>query len=339
MESIKRKIMALGRSSLVISIPKAWLELHGLNKGDEVSIDTQPDGSLVIQSLLEKRDRTREIHLGVETGETAASIVRRIIGAFLDGYNMIKLSSEEVFSPNQQSAVREIAARLYMMVLESEARSIILQTLIDETQASVTSSIERMHIITYSMCRDILESLKERNIDLARSVLSLEGDVDQLSFLLLRLIRRVVIDPVLGRKLELDALDCLEYQTIVNTIERIADHANSIAQSVIWIIENDFVIPDNIFNALKKSAEIAFSSYDEAVQGYLNKNVEQTNEIIDRKKVINEIYREITPLPMSEPTPVLSNVITIRESIKNISHHASRIAELTIDRAYRINLD
>ena len=38
--------MALGKSSLVISMPKAWLELHRLGKGDEVSLDIQSDGAL-----------------------------------------------------------------------------------------------------------------------------------------------------------------------------------------------------------------------------------------------------------------------------------------------------
>ena len=94
--------------------------------------------------------------------------------------------------------------------------------------------------------------------------------------------------------------------------------------------------------ALTEAAEIAISSYDQAVDGYLSKNIEHTNEIIDRRVTINELYHGVTPLPVfgdSNETSVLSDVINIRESIKNISHHAARIAELTIDRAYRINTD
>jgi len=338
----RRKIMALGRSSLVVSMPKAWLELQGLGKGDEVSLEVQSDGSLLVQSSAEPRRRGEEIHLGVEAGESEESIVRRIIGAFLDGYAVIKLSSGEVFSPDQQRAVRKIAATLYMMVMESEARSIILQTLVDESQASVASSIERMHVIAYSMCRDILAALREGNLDLARSVLSLEDDIDQLTFLLLRLIRRVAVDPVLGRRLGLDALDCLEYQTIVGSIERIGDHATGIAESVIRVIESGIEIPGDVFEALTEAAEIAFSSYDQAVQGYLSKSIEHTNEIIDRQKLITELYMGVTPLPnfgKSGETSVLSDVINIRESVSKISHHAKRIAELTIDRAYRIEDD
>ena len=335
----KRQIVALGRSSLVVSMPKAWLEFHGLGKGDEVSMDVQPDGSLVVQSMLERGERGREIHLGVEAGEADGSIVRRIIGAFLDGYTVVKLSSGEVFSPGQQRAVREIAGRLYMMVMESEARSIVLQTLVDESQASLASSVERMHVIAYSMCRDILEALREGDVGLARSVLSLEDDIDPLRFLLLRLIRRVAVDPVLGRRLGVDALDCLEYQTLVSTIERIGDHATSIAESVIRVIESGIVVPGEVFEALTGAAEIAFSSYDRAVQGYLSRSIEDVDEIIGRKRVIDEIYMGVTPLPVfggSGETSVLSDVVNIRECLRKIIHHAGRIAELTIDRAYRI---
>jgi phosphate uptake regulator len=338
MASERRKIVALGRSSLVVSMPKAWLELHGLGKGDEVSLDVQPDGSLVIQSMLEQGGRRREIHLAVKTEEAEESIVRRIIGAFLDGCTVVKLSSGEVFSPGQQRAVREIAGRLYMMVQVSEARSIVLQTLVDESQASLASSVERMHVIAYSMCRDILEAFRKGDVGLARSVLSLEDDIDQLMFLLLRLIRRVAVDPVLGRKLGLSTLDCLEYQTLVFTIERIGDHATSMAESVIRVVESGIDVPGGVRIVLLKAAEIVFSSYDQAVQGYLSRNIEYTNEIIDGQGVIGDLYLDVTPLPMfgeSGETSVLSDVINIRESLKKISHHAARIAELTIDRAYR----
>ena len=57
--------------------------------------------------------------------------------------------------------------------------------------------------------------------------------------------------------------------------------------------------------------------------------------------VIDEIYIGMTPLPVFGgvgETAVLSDVINIRESLRKTSHHAARIAELTIDRAYRIDV-
>jgi len=69
------------------------------------------------------------------------------------------------------------------------------------------------------------------------------------------------------------------------------------------------------------------------------KDVGPTNEIIDKQKEIEDLYREITPLPyFGEPneTSILSHIITIRENIMKISHNAAHIAELTIDRTYKM---
>ncbi|TET73075.1 phosphate uptake regulator PhoU [Candidatus Bathyarchaeota archaeon] len=335
----QRKIMALGKSSMVVSIPKPWLKMNALGRGDMVSMDIQSDGCLIIHPTTTPKETKREIHLCVEADESDESIVRRIIGSYLDGYNTIKLSSAKIFTADQQRAIRKIVGTLYMMIMESEASSIVLQTLIDESKASVVSGIERIHIITYSMCRDILKATENWDPDLARSVVSLEDDVDQLTYFLLRLIRGAALNPTLGKQLGLDPLDCLDYQTLVHRIERIADHTTNIANSVIALIENKMEIPENVLSTLIEAAKIAFTSYDEAVNGFLTKNIDQTNEIIDRQKNIRELFKEITPLPRFEKpsdTASLSQVITMRESIKNISHHAADIAEITIDRAYKL---
>ncbi|UCH57253.1 MAG: AbrB/MazE/SpoVT family DNA-binding domain-containing protein [Candidatus Bathyarchaeota archaeon] len=334
----QRKIMALGKSSLVISIPKPWLRMNDLERGDRVSLQIQPDGTLTVYPTSEIREKRKEIHLCIQAEESEESIIRRIIGSYLDGYTAMKLTSTKIFSPEQQRAIRGIVGTLYMMIMKSEASSVVLQTLIDESKASVSSSVERMHIITYSMCRDILNSMRNLDQSLARSVVSLEDDVDQLMFFLLRLIRSAAIDPSLGNQLGLDPLDCLDYQTLVHRIERIADHATIIAQSVIALAQSGMEIPKNILEALTKSAEIAFTSYDQAVQGYLSKDIEPTNQIIDRQREIDDLYQGITPLPlfgMPGDASMLSNVINIRESINKISHHTADIAELTIDRAYK----
>ena len=44
----QRKIMSLGRSSLVISLPKHWTQLNELKQGDVVSLAIQRDRSLSI---------------------------------------------------------------------------------------------------------------------------------------------------------------------------------------------------------------------------------------------------------------------------------------------------
>ena len=300
------------------------------------------NGSLFVYPSNGLPKEVRSIDIRLSAKESDASMTRKIIGAYMDGYTLVNLKSEKTFNPSQQAAIRRISGTLYMMIIESEASSITLEALIDEDRASVLSGVERIHLITYSMFRDTLNALKNGDKTLAESVIPLENDVDQLMFFLLRLIRSSAQNLSLGNRLGLDPLDCLEYQNLVQSIERVADHVSAMAKSTVELINNGVKLATNVSECLIKAAEIAFSSYDLAVRCFLSSDVEPTNEIIDSENIINNLCKELTPMPILDEykrTTALSEVISIRESIKRISQYASDIAETTIDRTYKNSLN
>lgn len=334
----QRKILSIG-DSFAITLPKQWSRANALKKGDVVSIKLQRDKTLNIIPGRGIHERKRELHLLIDVNEDRRSIVRSIIAGFLDGYNSITLTSKEFFSAEQLIAIREITSRLYMMITESEAGRIAIETLLDETKTAVTTSVERMHMITYSMCKDLLSSLQNENLNLAKTVVSFEDDVDNLMFLILRLIRLAAIQPSLANQYGLDPIDCLDTQTLVHRIERIADHVIIIAKSYIWLIENDVCIPENLLSIIIRAAETAFSSYNQSVESFLLKDVSHTNEIINKESEMEELYMKITPMPYlydnENESSSLTQLVLIRESIRKISHYSADIAELTINRTYQ----
>jgi phosphate uptake regulator len=296
------------------------------------------NGTLFVYPSSDLPKEVRKITIKFDANESDASMTRKIIGAYLDGYTLISLRSEKIFTISQQATIRRISGTLYMMIIESEASSITLEALIDEDRASVLSGVERIHLITYSMFRDTIKALKNGDKTLAESAIPLENDVDQLMFFLLRLIRSSALNPSLGNRVGLDPLDCLEYQNLVQSIERVADHVSDIAKSVVELVNSEVRLTANVSEGLIRAAEAAFSSYDLAVRCFLSSNVEPTNEIIDSELIINDLCGKLTPMPMLEGdrgASALSDVISIRESIKRVSQYASDIAEMTIDRAYK----
>lgn len=333
-----RKIMALG-ASLVVTLPKPWTRSNRLNKGDKVSMKVQRDQTLLVTPGLVVHEPRRELNLFVDTGESENSLIRNIVAGFLDGYTSIKLTSSNFFSIGQQRAIREVSGGLYMMIVESKLSLITLEILLDESKTSIETSVERMHLVTYSMCGDILNSLQDPNIDRLKAVISLEDDVDHLTFLVLRLIRLAAMRPSLASQFGLSSIDCLDLQTIVHRIERIADHVTIIADSLIDLIERDIRIPEEIMSVLVEAAGVAFSSYDQSVMSFLLRDVTNVNEIINEEKEIEDLCMKITPIPYSgglNDVTSISHIILIRESIKKVSHYAADIAELTINRTYNI---
>ena len=331
-----RKIMALGKSSLVVSLPKEWIESNDVKKGDLVSLEVQRDLSLLVKSSLNMTGKGKRIIVDVDSEASSDSIFRVVIGCYLNGYNNIVLNSDSIFSVKQQQAIRDVVKSLYLRILASNASSITLQTLMNESMANVRDGVERMHLITLSMCKDVLKAMKTWDLDLARSVVALEEDVDQFMFYSLRLLRSAAIDPALANHLDLDMLDCLDYQTLVDLIERVADNVHNVAYSLVQIEEYKESVPEDLWDKLTKTTEASINAYETAIEVYRKRSVEDCDIIIDEQYRLSQLARSITPFPsMSVGEPFFYPLFVIRDSVMRIGDYASDIAELTIDKVYK----
>jgi len=237
----------------------------------------------------------------------------------------------------QQKAIRRIAGVLYMRIMESDAKITQMVALLDETKASIVSGVHRMHAITSSMCRDACSSLRDQNAALAKAVYSLDDDVDRFCFDLLRLLRSAAIDPALAKQLDLDPIDCLDYQTVVYRIEHVADQAANIVKHIVMLSGEQQMIPDSLTNLMFVSGSKAVDSYDQALKSFFAKDITGCHEAIELQKNIEKLDREIASktflLPQMNAMTVCA-CCSIRDSIRRISEWAAAIAENTIVRSY-----
>jgi len=337
---MERKIMSLGRSSLIISLPKHWMEMNELKKGDVVSLAVQRDRSLVIFPGAENRQEQKEITLHVDSDERESLIVRKIISCYLNGYSSIRIISKTIFSVPQRKAIRNIVRTLYMRIMESDAKSMQIQTLIDESKASIELAIKRMHLISHSMCVDVLNSLKNRDTMLAKAVFSLDDDVDHFSFFILRLLRNAAQNSVVANELGIEPLDCMDHQTLVYRIEHAADYSSNIAKHIILLDESKQKISDHILSLMFNAGTEAVDLYDKAIKAFLSKDVTISNEILERQKRIEKLDQEIASEAFTgkqKNALIVCAICSIRDDIKKIAELcAADIAEMVINRAYKM---
>ena len=332
----RRKISKLGKYSLVVTLPKDWTNMNKLQGGDEVSLKIQGDGSLVIHPEFDFIEKENEVVLPINVNEDVKMIQRRIIGCYLNGYDTIVLKSGKNFSREQQDGIRSIVKSLYMRIYESHANQVTLQAFMDESLASVTSGIERMHIITSSMAKDVILSMKTWDTDLANSVISLEEDVDQFMFFLTRLLRTAVNNPSLASKLQVSMSDCFDYHLLVNRIEYVADSLTNISNSVIMLHEHQSLISETVLQSLINAATNSTKYFDLAVDAFFSDSLEETGEIIDYANQIRFLDSTLEGLPLRDETDkqVVILCYSILENIIHISDHSADIAEIVIDRHY-----
>jgi phosphate uptake regulator len=324
---------------MVISLPKNWMQLNELKKGDVVSYAIQRDRSLVVFPHAQKKAAPKEITLRIDQSEEETLISQKIIGAFLNGYSGITLISEKIFSIPQRKAIRNIAGRLYMRIMESNSQGVYIQTLADESKASLEQAIQRMHLISHSMCEDAFTSLKNRDVALAKSVFSLDDDVDHFSFFLIRLLRKAAQDATLANELRIDPLDCMDYQTLVYRIEHTADYTADIARHIIMLDGAQQKIPDVVLDLMVTAGTEAVDLYVKAVNTFFSKDVPFSVEIMKKQHRIEKLDQEIAAKAFTgkqKNAELVCAICSIRDNIKRIADCAANIAEIAVNRAFKV---
>jgi phosphate uptake regulator len=339
---MERRIMSLGRSSLVISLPKNWIQLNSLNKGDVVSFAIQRDRSLVISPGTEKKRKHNEITVRIEIDEEAALIVRKIIACYLNGYFGIRFVSGSAISVPQRNAIRNVAGKLYMRIMDSDAQTMYLETLgVDESEASLQLALKRIHTICLSMGNDALKSLKINDTKLANSVFSLDDDVDYFSFFILRLLRNAVQDPVLANELGIDPVDCMNHQTLVYRVEHAADCFADIARQLIMLNESQQKIPEDVLTLIFTAGTEALDLYAKAVNAFLSKDAAFSGEISEQQRRIEKLDQEIASkafMGNQKSALLVFAICSIRNNIRKIADCAADIAETAVNRAFKAEI-
>ena len=337
---MERRVMSLGRSSSVISLPKNWMQLNELKKGDVVSFAIQRDRSLVIYPGAKKKTETKATTLRIDPNEDELLITMKIVGCYLNGYSGITLLSEKVFSVPQIKAIRKAAGMLYMRIMESSSKGVFVQTLMDETKADLKQTVQRMHLISQSMGEDAIKSLKNKDIALAKAVFSLDDDVYHFVYFLLRVLRNAAQDSVLANEFRIDPLGCMDYQTLVYMIRDVADNSAYVARNVIMLDGSQLKIPENVLELMFIAGNEAMNLYVNAVDTFFSKDVSKSVEILRQREEIATLDQEIAAKAFAEKQKneqLVCAICSIRDDIKRIADCAASIARIAINRAFSVS--
>ncbi len=331
--------MSLGKSSLVVSLPKEWMQLNDLKKGETVAFSIQKDRSLLIYPRNLKKTEPKEITLGISQNEEEIFITQKILGSFLNGYSGIMLSSENVFTVPQTKAIRNMAGRLYMRVMEAEPKYVYIQNLMDESKASLEQAIQRMHLISRSMCEGALTALKNNDVALAKSSFSLDDDVDHFAFFINRILRNAAQDPNLAKELHIDPLDCMDHQMLVSRMEHASDYAAEITKHIIMLNGAKQTIPEDVLSLMIDTGTEVIDLYVKAVQAVFSKDVTAAVDIMKHRQKLEKLDVEITSkafIGQQKSPELVCGICSIRDNIKRISHCTFSISEIAVNRAFKV---
>jgi len=253
-----RRLQRIG-SSILVSLPKEWVDANNLDKSSQVEIETGQD---IISISANKETRpTKELVISYPLPKEE-NIVADITGAYLLGYDIIEINSKSIIPGEDREKIRNSMRRLVgMEIIEEDASHINMQFLLDATTLNPEKILKRMSSIALGMYDDTSNGLISDDKSNLQTISNRDVEVNRQYFLLVRLIRSTLVDRRLANVFNLENIDVLDYRVAANLLETAGDYIVELAD----FIYNSSLSKENskiIFDIVKDFSKLAEKSID-----------------------------------------------------------------------------
>ena len=258
MTTFTRRLQKIG-SSILVSLPKEWVDANNLDKSNQVEIETNQNNLSIRTQQSKRPSKEIEISYPLPKGE---SIVPTITGAYLLGFDLIKIVGKSPISISDRESVRGSMRRLVgMEIIDEDATNISVQFLLDETSVNPQNILKRMSSIALGMFSDVVSSLQSGDKTNLETISNRDAEINRQYFLLVRLIRSTIMDTRLAGIFNLENIDILDYRIAANTLEIAGDTVVELSES---LIKSNLTKTEQkkIHNFAKDMEEIQIKSID-----------------------------------------------------------------------------
>ena len=104
---MERKVIKMGDSSLVVSLPKAWVDKAGIVRGGTVEVEELATGEIVVKP---KTGATEQKEVKISPDEK--SLEGCLIDHYINGTDIIKISSNDALDPKIMSSIYDTVPEL-----------------------------------------------------------------------------------------------------------------------------------------------------------------------------------------------------------------------------------
>lgn len=224
-----RRLQRIG-SSILVSLPKEWVDANKLDKGIEVELETSGNTVSITANKSERPSKEVVISYPLPQDE---NIVADITGAYLLGYDVLRIKGKTTIPVEDREKIRNSMRRLVgMEIVEEDSSNINVQFLLDATTLNPEKILKRISSIALGMFNDVSLALISDDRSNIQNLSNRDDEVDRQYFLLVRLIRSTMLDNRLTSSFRLENIDVLDYRIAANILETTSDTIVEIANSV-----------------------------------------------------------------------------------------------------------
>jgi phosphate uptake regulator len=308
-----------------VSLPSSWVKEVGLEPKSTVVMEVLPDLSLRVYVPAKQGKSVPGEHIITVDGSfTEDDIVREIIGGYVAGATVIKVLYKGLRREVIEKSVAVAKEKLMgLELIDEDAASITLQVVVDPNLGDLDSVVKRMVRLSASMHEDIISYLTgSADKAILEAVVARDNLVDKLYLLALRQLITILRDPYEMSRRGVKYYDSIYITMFLKSVERVADHAVHIANSLL-LLET----PPTFILEIYRGAINLFKNMCEAFIN-LNKDMAiESTRSIERLRVLDEDIRKRYREEIANKTALTR----ILDAIARIIARSLDIAEEVID--------
>jgi len=213
-------------------------------------------------------------------------------------------------------------------IVESTQESVTIQILTSLPELSISDALKRMFLLTSTMHRQAIDALKEMDTEMGEEIIHLDDEVDRFSLYIMRNLTLAVEHERVLRDIGLQKpSDCISYRIVVKSVERIADHAVSIASRVKFLKST---LESSILQKITKLSEESLKVFEDSIEALNKRDYILADTVASDAHSIAEKEREFTD-SLEESKKYSSVIKFVLEDIRRTAEYSSDIAEAVIN--------
>jgi phosphate uptake regulator len=319
-----RRVQRTPGGTFFVCLPKPWAELHGLQKGSVVALSQTGDGKLLVDARYDS-----EITPRVAVLYPGPFLGREITGAYLLGFDVIRVEDKERIGFEVQDIVRNTVSRLVgLEIVEEDYSTIVLQCLLEPSGFPPEKILRRAYAIAAGMHRDVVSAFVDGDVPLAKSVMARDDEGNRLYFLLVRILRTIIQNPSLSDSLGVSPIECLDYRLAASLVEAIGDECASISLNTVK--SKGLKLDRKLKKLFVTFHMICFEAHKNASTAFLTRDVQLAEKVRATRGKMGEEFAKIEEIAREQRPEVMPEILAVASFLRQIFEHSVDLSDLAI---------
>ncbi|ACB40214.1 phosphate signaling complex PhoU family protein [Pyrobaculum neutrophilum] len=276
-----RRIIRVGERSFGVTLPKEWVESHGLTVGSPVKLLVDRDKITIFPSS--EATAARRVRVG---GEDVEKLTRDVIAYYIEGVDEIEVETGDI-----SALVTKIEGKLPGVVL-MEVGGLLRLKIVTREDVDIDEAVRSMYTTVDAMFALFLQMLSGGALKYAEEILRLDDQLDKLYFFSLRTVKRNI-----AQRPE-------HYVDYVITIKNLEHVGDAIDRATNYYLQNEMLCTAGVKTIFEK----VYRYLQDSFNAFYNNDAGKALEVLLRRA---DLARETLQPPCPQATAVMHEAASI----------------------------